>query len=122
VSVRVVFCLHRLPTLSRASFFAYWREQHASLVRKHAEVLSIRRYEHAYSLDTRSSDVLASVRGAPERYDGVASLWFDSLTEMHEAGASEPGRRAAQELLEDERRFIDLSRSPIWFVEHNRVI
>jgi hypothetical protein len=34
-----------------------------------------------------------------------------------------PRRRdAARELLEDERRFIDLERSPIWLAEDHRVV
>jgi hypothetical protein len=48
------------------------------LVQARAEALHIRRYEQSYPLATRSSEVLAAVRSAPEPYDGVASLWFDS--------------------------------------------
>ncbi|MGH7820684.1 MAG: EthD domain-containing protein [Candidatus Binatia bacterium] len=33
--VKLVFCLRRLPHLSRAEFQRYWRETHGPLVRKH---------------------------------------------------------------------------------------
>ncbi len=33
----------------------------------------------------------------------------------HPSAAGEAGRAAGRELLEDERRFIDLENSPLWF-------
>lgn len=42
--VKLVFCLRRLPRLSRAEFQAYWREKHGSLVQERAALLGIRRY------------------------------------------------------------------------------
>jgi hypothetical protein len=47
-------------------------------------------------------------------YDGVAELWWDSLDDLR--GDQTPKRVAAgQALLEDERKFIDLKRSPLFF-------
>jgi hypothetical protein len=49
-------------------------------------------------------------------YDGVAELWWDSIDDV--LGSPSPERQAAGlALLEDERKFIDLSRSPLWFGE-----
>ncbi|HBQ49001.1 MAG TPA: EthD family reductase, partial [Hyphomonas atlantica] len=42
--IKLTFCLRRLPHLSREEFQVYWREKHAPLVAKHAEVLGILRY------------------------------------------------------------------------------
>jgi hypothetical protein len=42
--VKLVFCLTRLPHLSRAEFQRYWRERHGPLVRESAKALGIRRY------------------------------------------------------------------------------
>jgi len=58
---------------------------------------------------------LQASRGGPEPYDGIAELWFDSADSLQAKLATEEGRRAAIELLEDERRFIDLEQSPLWF-------
>ncbi|MEW6270992.1 MAG: EthD domain-containing protein [Thermodesulfobacteriota bacterium] len=42
--LKLVFCLTRLPHLSREEFQRYWRERHAPLVRSHAATLRIQRY------------------------------------------------------------------------------
>ena len=117
--IRISFCLHRLPHLSRAEFQRYWREQHAPLVAKHREALGIRRYVQVHTADTPGNAALRASRGGPEEFDGIAELWWDSEAALTQATASEAGLRAGAALLEDERRFIDLARSPLWLsVEH----
>ena len=117
--VKLSFCLHRLPSLSRAEFQRYWREQHAPLVARHREALRIQRYVQLHAADTPANALLRASRGGPEPYDGIAELWWRSEADLAEATASDAGRRAGLELLEDERRFIDLARSPLWLgVEH----
>ena len=56
------------------------------------------------------------------RDEGVAELWRRSLEDLMSAFASQEGRRAGEALLEDERRFIDLARSPLWISEEHEVI
>lgn len=116
--VKLVFVLRRAPHLSRAEFQRYWREQHAPLVEQHREALGIRRYVQLHTLDTPANDALRATRGGPEAYDGVAELWFDSA----EMPLTEEAVRAGAELLEDERRFIDLENSPLWLSEEKPVI
>jgi uncharacterized protein (TIGR02118 family) len=122
--IKLTFCLHRLPSLSRDEFQRYWREQHAPLVARHAAVLRIRRYVQLHSLpdgDPANAGLQAS-RGGPADYDGVAELWWDSLDDLAAATASADGRAASLALLEDERRFIDLARSPLWLGREHVVI
>ena len=117
--VKLSFCLHRLPHLSRAEFQRYWREEHAPLVARHREALRIQRYIQLHTADSPANALLRASRGAPEEYDGIAELWWRSEADLAEATASEAGRRAGQALLDDERRFIDLARSPLWLgAEH----
>jgi uncharacterized protein (TIGR02118 family) len=117
--VKLSFCLRRLPHLSRQEFQRYWLEQHAPLVARHREALRIERYVQVHSSDSPANALLQASRGAPEAFDGIAELWWRSEADLAEATASEAGRRAGAELLEDERRFIDLARSPLWLsVEH----
>ena len=71
-----------------------------------------------HTLDTRANELLRASRGAPPEYDGVAELWFDSA----EMPATEEAARAGRELLEDERRFIDLEHSPLWLAEEKPVV
>jgi uncharacterized protein (TIGR02118 family) len=115
--IKLVYCLRRLPHLSREEFQRYWRETHGPLVRGNAEVLRIQRYVQVHTLDTPLNDVIGTSRGAAEAYDGVAELWFEREEDLTEATATPEGRAAALDLLEDERRFIDLARSSLWIAQ-----
>jgi uncharacterized protein (TIGR02118 family) len=121
--VKLVFCLRRLPQLSLAEFQEYWFQKHGPLVRSHAETLRIRRYVQTHTLDNAGLQRgIASYRGAPEAYDGIAELWWDSLDDLVQASATPEGRAASAELLEDERRFIDHARSPLWVAEEHEIV
>jgi uncharacterized protein (TIGR02118 family) len=119
--IKLTFCLHRLPNLSREAFQDYWFNKHAPLVAKHSKALRIRRYVQMHSLTTPFNDAIRTSREAPEMYDGVAELWWDSIDEL--AGAPTPETQAAGlALLEDERKFIDLPRSPLFLGEEKIIV
>jgi uncharacterized protein (TIGR02118 family) len=121
--IKLVFTLRRREDMTREEFQRYWREQHAPLVKRHADALHIRRYVQVHALDTDLDEAIAGPRGSePRVYDGVAELWWDSLEELVAAFSSDAGQVAGRELLEDEQRFIDLPRSPLWLGEENVVI
>jgi uncharacterized protein (TIGR02118 family) len=120
--IKLVFVLRRRPELTRDEFQTYWREQHAPLVRSHADALGVRRYVQVHTLPDDLHAPLRLSRGAPDAYDGVAELWFDSLEAIGASVATDEGRAAAAELLEDERRFIDHARSPLWLAEEVAVV
>jgi uncharacterized protein (TIGR02118 family) len=119
--IKLVFCLRRLPQLSREEFQRYWFDRHAPLVRSHAATLQIRRYVQTHTGEQPLNDALQASRGGPEAYDGVAELWWDSAEAIGAATATPEGQAAGAALLEDERRFIDLARSPL-FVAVERVV
>lgn len=120
--IKLAFCLVRKDGLSREEFQRYWREEHAALVKQHAETLGLRRYVQAHTIDTPFNQIIIEMRGAPEEFDGIAELWWDSFDALAEAGMTEAGMAAAEALTEDERKFIDHSRSPIFYTEENVVI
>ena len=120
--IKLVFCLRRLPHLSREEFQRYWFERHAPLVRSHAAALKIRRYVQTHTGEQPLNDALQASRGGPEAYDGVAELWWDSVESLAEPGATEAGQQAGALLLEDERRFIDLEHSPLFFAEEHPIV
>jgi uncharacterized protein (TIGR02118 family) len=116
--IKLTFCLRRLPHLSREDFQHYWRETHAPLVAARAKTLGIVKYEQVHTgFDALNVGIQAS-RGGPEPYDGIAEIWFESEVSMATAGQNPGAAEAARDLLEDERKFIDLANSPLWF---NRV-
>lgn len=119
---KITFCLRRRPDLTPEQFDAYWRDHHAPLVRKHAAVLRIQRYVQSTRIESDLAAIAATVRGAPDPYDGVAELWFDSREDFQAGFATVEGRAAGKELLEDEKRFIDLKNSPIWLATERNIL
>ena len=98
--IRLTYLLRRKPEMSLAEFQKYWRENHGPLVASHAQRLNMLRYVQVHTL---------------EPYDGVAELWWNRREEMVVANESPRGQAAGEELLEDEAKFIDLPKSPLWF-------
>ena len=117
--LKLIFCLRRRPHLSRAEFQRYWLDMHGPLVRQHAGVLRIHRYVQAHTLADPLNDALRARRGSDEAFDGVAELWWESRAEFEAATASEQGRAASRILFEDEQRFIDHARSPLFSTEEH---
>lgn len=120
--IKLTFCLTRRSDLGREEFQRYWRETHAPLVASVAETLNIRRYVQLHTMDDAMNAPIRASRQAPVPYDGVAELWWDSLESLAAPGQTEEGRAASAMLLEDERRFIDLERSPLFFGEEHQVV
>ena len=112
--IRLVYVIRRLANLSRQEFQDYWRNVHGPLAAKHSTALGIRRYVQTHTLDDPINDLLKEPRGTLEPFDGVAELWWNHENELAEAAAGPQGKEAAEELLEDERKFIDSSRSSIY--------
>lgn len=113
--LKLTFALTRRPEFTREAFQDYWFNTHAPLVASVRETLRIRRYVQMHSLPVEMSDDLRRSRGGAEGYDGVAQLWWDSFDDLTTAGDGAEVRAARQMLLEDEARFIDLPRSPLWW-------
>jgi uncharacterized protein (TIGR02118 family) len=111
--LKLTFCLRRLPRLSLPEFQDYWLNKHGPLVRRLQPALGMVRYVQQHRLEGDLAAGMQRVRGAPESYDGVAELWWESEEAFRGARGPE-AREAGRLLLEDEARFIDLSRSPLW--------
>lgn len=121
--IKLVYCLRRMPHLTRDEFQKYWRETHGPLVRERARTLGIKRYVQVHTLDSPLNAALAASRGISEEpFDGVAELWWESPDTLSASAATEEGRQAGRELLEDERNFIDFERSVIFVAEENPVV
>lgn len=117
--IKLTFCLRRLPHLSLEDFQAYWLNRHAPLVASVKGVLRIRRYVQLHSAPPEVSQALRDSRAAPEPFDGVAQLWWDSPEDLARLALDTDARAAGLMLLEDEARFIDLPRSPLFLgAEH----
>ena len=120
--IKLSFGVRRRDDIEPDEFHRYWRDEHGPLVRSFQPALGIRRYVQLHRIETPFNDALHASRDALEPFDGVAELWWDDLDALT-AGASSPdGIIASQTLLEDERRFIDLTRSSLWLGEEVEII
>ena len=121
--IKLTFCLRRRADLSLAEFQAYWRERHAPLVAEVAPVLPIRKYVQSHSFNDPRLVGSADARGATiAPYDGVAELYWDNVEDVIAAGDSKVARDAGRRLLEDERNFIDLPNSPLFWVREHQIV
>ena len=120
--IKLIYCLHRKEGMSREAFQEYWYNTHAPLVRSLGATLRISRYVQCHTLESTVNAALAEPRQGPDAYDGVAELWWESETDLQEAMNSEEGQEAARQLVEDEGRFIDVSRSPLWVSRERPII
>ncbi len=113
--VRITFLLRRRSGLDLDEFQTYWRDQHGPLMASFSTDLQVLRYVQVHTIADEDHSRLWGPRGQMEEpYDGVAEAWFESLDTFRDAMGSEPGQAAGRALIEDERTFIDLARSPIW--------
>lgn len=117
--VKMIYCLRRLPALSLEEFQRYWREKHGPLVQKHAATLRIRRYVQVHTKYDEFTEPERVRLGRPEPYDGVAELWWDSIEDRYPENPSPERQQAGMALFEDEKNFIDHSRSPVWMAEEH---
>ena len=114
---KLFFCLRRRSDLTREQFLEHWRGIHADIARRGASALGAVKYVQNHTVSLPVNDELRASRGAPEPFDGVVELWFESVdavtSTFHEADA----RAAIKALVVDEPNFIDLDASPIFLTE-----
>ncbi len=115
--IKLTFALVRRPDFTREAFQAYWFERHAPLVASVRETLRIRRYVQLHSAAPEVSAEIRRSRNGPEQFDGVAQLWWDSFEDLAASAGDPEAAKAGRLLLDDERRFIDLEKSPLWWGE-----
>lgn len=115
--IKFVFCLRRLPHLSRAEFLDYWHHHHGPLALSFQQVLGIQKYIQLHTIETPFDAVLRDSRGGSEPFDGIAEVWWESLEVVQRSLADPAAQSAWATLTEDEKQFIDLQHSPLWFGE-----
>ena len=115
---KLIYCLRRRPHLSLDEFQAHWREHHAQFGPR---VKSIRRYVQYHTLANDPIREAMAQAGASsvDTYDGISIAWFDSMDALRLEMQSNPVVAAA---LEDEKHFIDHSRSTACITDEKVVV
>lgn len=116
--VKLIYCLRRLPHLSLEEFQQHWLERHSQYGK---QLKTLRRYVQYHTLANdpiRQAMAQAGASGL-DTYDGVAVAWFDSLEALQTEMSKSPVTAAA---LEDEKYFINHSRSTAFLVDEKVVV
>lgn len=114
--VKLFYCLRHPAGQSLEGAQHYWRTHHGPLIRSIAPAGRILRYLQVHRWEDDLEAALREARGTTaEPYTGHAELWYDRA-EL--ASPPTPERsRAAELAVEDERKFIDFSRSAMWIAK-----
>ncbi|MGX9389443.1 EthD domain-containing protein [Nitrobacteraceae bacterium UC4446_H13] len=107
--IRLIVCMKKLPNLSSEEFRRFWLEEHGPLVRKNATARRIRRYTqiHPYG-DEALMGIVERRGGHASNFDGLAEICWDSVDDILAAAQTPEGAKAAEEIVEHERQFLDL--------------
>lgn len=115
--IKFVMCITRHPDMSREEFNDYWINKHGPFFMKNADAMRARKYVQSQTVDTPLNEGLRSSRGMLPEFDGVAEVWFESEEELMQGMSSPEGQKLGAALLEDERNFIDHSKSSAFIVK-----
>ena len=104
--IKVVYCINKLANLSDDEFHRYWREVHGPIA---SRIPGCRKYVQSHSI----------YRGKTRPpYDGCAEMWMDDWDALRYAAHSAEFQAA----FEDEKKFIDHSRTAFFVTEEHHVV
>jgi uncharacterized protein (TIGR02118 family) len=119
--IKIFFCLHRRPELSREEFLNYWGQSHGPLAVKASKITGLKRYIQNWTIRSDLGVAAAAMRGTLTEFDGVAESWIEE-SERQTAMSSESGQKLLEHIFADERKFIDMDRSVFFTVEEHVMI
>ena len=121
--IKLVYCIMRRPDLSFDAFSKTLAQDHAPLVRRYAEAIRVIKYVQSHSqLPDLNTVLQASRADMRPGYDGITELWWESLDAFHEGMQRPEAIEAGRALKQDEKRFIDFSRSTMFLTQEHSII
>ncbi len=120
--IKVMVGLRRRSDLTREQFQRYWFDQHPHAAGDDfAGIKAMRalRYVQMHAVHETINARLARARQSEPDFDGFAELWFEDLDTFLSAAGSDDARVAARAYLEDERNFVDWSRTMVMVAEEH---
>lgn len=115
--IKMMFGIKKLPGISEEQFHSYWREKHGVLAQKTLPDAGVSRYVQNHLIDFNLDPDPRGLQGMAEPFDGVVEIAWESLEKVQQVFADEKMQEQAMILVEDEKNFIDFSRSAMWWVE-----
>ena len=122
--IKISYLMRRLPHLSLEEFQAYWSEKHPQAAPADAfATLGVKRYVQVLPLETEARNLVIGPRtGLAEPFDGIAELWVDSMEALENDWSTDKAKQYVEIFFEDEKNFIDWTRSTILVSNENVVM
>ena len=122
--VKLCLCMRRLPHLSREEFLTYWAKRHPRAGGPDAaKILGMRKYAQVRALpEDVNRRVAASRPGVEPEFDGIAEVWVDSVEDFERNWNTGEGKEVFQRFLDDEKNFVDWTRSVVFLAEERVLI
>ncbi len=117
--IKFVMCLTRHPNMSREEFKDYWMNSHGPFFMSNADAMGAKKYVQSHTIDTPLNEGIRASREMQPEYDGVAEVWFESEEALIEGMSSPEGQKLGAALLEDEKNFIDHTKSCAFIVKEH---
>jgi hypothetical protein len=111
----------RRADLTPEQFQNHYINNHGKLVGGYASLLGIKKYDQMHLVNDPLNDILRSQRGTGEPYYVSAEFIWDFKEMMPFKNGNEK-KKAQADIAEDEKRFIDFSKSAIWMADERVII
>ena len=119
--IKMIYCVTRRADLSREEFLRTWLEDHAPLVKGFQDAIGAVRYIQSHTGFDEMNEAFQASRDLEAPYDGITEIWWESREALEAALSTPEGMEAGRALLEDEKRFIDFSRSRMFLSEEHEI-
>lgn len=120
-AVKCTYLLARRPELTVEACHATWVADHGPVVASFARALRMARYVQSHTIAPEVNAGFVAARGLAAPLDGITEVWMRSLDDLAAGGTTKEGRRGGPAMIEDERRFIDMSRSRCFFTQEHEI-
>ncbi len=114
--IKLIMCLTRRQDITREEFMKYWQDKHGPFFMSNAEAMGAKKYVQSQTIDSPLNEGMRASRDMMPEYDGVAEVWFESEEALMQGMSSPEGQKLGALLLEDEKNFIDHTKSSAFIV------
>jgi len=94
----------------------YWQHKHGPFFMSNADAMGAIKYVQSQTINSPLNEGMRASRDMMPEYDGVAEVWFESEEALMQGMSSPEGQKLGALLLEDEKNFIDHTKSSAFIV------
>lgn len=119
--IRLMYCVRRKPGMSKEEFDRYRWEEHGPLVIRHKERIGMIGYVQHHTVEGPFPRTPGSP-GMLEEFDGIAEIWWETAEAMTRSRQQPVPAALQNEIMDDEKKFVDHARSTAFYVDDRVVI